>query len=35
MEAGWNEVRYPLSRGYETDSAKKLGMNVIMYAMTH
>ena len=35
MEAGWNEVGYPLSRGYESDSAKKLGMNVIMYAMTH
>lgn len=35
LEAGWNEIRYPLSRGYEIESAKKLGMNVIMYAMTH
>jgi len=24
-----------LSRGYQSDSAKKLGSNIIMYAMTH
>ncbi len=35
MASGWNEIRYPLSRGYEPESAKKLGMNVIMYSMTH
>ena len=35
LEGGWNEVRYPLSRGYQSDSAKKLGSNIIMYAMTH
>ena len=35
LEAGWNEIRYPLSRGYQSPSAKKLGMNVIMYFMTH
>jgi hypothetical protein len=35
LEGGWNEVRYPLSRGYQSDSAKKLGGNIIMYAMTH
>ena len=35
LEGGWNEVRYPLSRGYQSESAKQLGSNIIMYAMTH
>ena len=35
MEGGWNEIRYPLSRGYMPRSAKELGANIIMYAMTH
>ena len=35
LEGGWNEVRYPLSRGYQSDSAKKLGCNIIMFAMTN
>jgi hypothetical protein len=35
IEGGWNEVRYPLSRGYQSESAKKLGCNIIMFAMTH
>jgi hypothetical protein len=35
LEGGWNEVRYPLSRGYQSDSAKELGSNIIMYAMEH
>jgi len=35
LEAGWNEIRYPQSRGYQARSAKKLGMNIIMYSMTH
>ncbi|MFC1601033.1 DUF4159 domain-containing protein [Candidatus Sumerlaeota bacterium] len=35
LEGGWNEVRYPLSRGYQSKSAKELGCNIIMYAMTH
>ncbi len=34
LEGGWNEVRYPLSRGYQSDSAKQLGCNIIMFAMT-
>ena len=34
IEGGWNEVRYPLSRGYQPDSAKQLGCNIIMFAMT-
>jgi hypothetical protein len=33
LEAGWNEVRYPLSRGYQSDSAKKLGSNIIMFSI--
>ncbi len=35
LEGGWNEVRYPLSRGYQSDSAKQLGCNIIMFAMTN
>ena len=35
LEGGWNEVRYPLSRGYQSDSAKKLSSNIIMFVMTH
>jgi hypothetical protein len=35
LEAGWNEVYYPLVRGYEPASAQLLGMNIITYAMTH
>jgi len=35
LEAGWLEVHYPLMRGYESVSAQRLGMNVILYLMTH
>jgi hypothetical protein len=35
LEGGWNEIRYPLSRGYMPESAKKLGANIIMYVMTN
>jgi hypothetical protein len=35
LEAGWNEVYYPLARGYDPASAQLLGMNIITYAMTH
>ena len=35
LEGGWNEVRYPLSRGYQSDSAKKISSNIIMFVMTH
>ena len=35
IEGGWNEVRYPLCRGYQSKSAKRLGCNIIMYAMEH
>jgi hypothetical protein len=33
--AGWNEVNYPLIRGYKPSSARNLGMNLITYVMTH
>ncbi|MHC4781331.1 MAG: DUF4159 domain-containing protein [Planctomycetota bacterium] len=33
--AGWNETNYPQMRGYESDSAWKLGVNLITYIMTH
>ncbi|MHC4200980.1 MAG: DUF4159 domain-containing protein [Planctomycetota bacterium] len=33
--AGWNETAYPQMRGYEADSAWKLGVNLITYVMTH
>ena len=33
--AGWNEVDYPLIRGYSKASSQKLGVNLIMYVMTN
>jgi hypothetical protein len=35
MEGGWLGIEYPLSRGYESYSALRLGMNILMYAATH
>jgi len=35
LEAGWLPVEYPLIRGYESLSAQRLGMNLIVYFMTH
>ena len=35
LEAGWLEVHYPLARGYESVSSQRLGMNIIIYLMTH
>lgn len=35
LEAGWLPADYPLIRGYESQSAERLGMNVIAYIMTH
>ncbi|MHC4329676.1 MAG: DUF4159 domain-containing protein [Planctomycetota bacterium] len=35
LEAGWLEVYYPLMRGYESVSSQRLGMNIIIYVMTH
>lgn len=35
LEAGWLEVHYPLARAYESASSQRLGMNIIVYLMTH
>jgi hypothetical protein len=35
LETGWQGMDHPLARAYEPDSALKLGVNIIMYAMTH
>jgi hypothetical protein len=35
LETGWQGLDPPLARAYQTDSALKLGVNIILYAMTH
>jgi hypothetical protein len=35
LETGWQGLNPPLARAYQPDDALKLGVNVIMYAMTH
>jgi hypothetical protein len=35
IEAGWAGCEHPLCKGYEPDSALKLGMDIVMYATTH
>jgi hypothetical protein len=35
LETGWQGMEHPLARAYQPDSAMKLGVNIIMYAMTH
>lgn len=35
LEAGWQGCEHPLARAYAPESAMQLGVNVIMYAMTH
>ncbi len=35
LEAGWQGLDYPLARAYEPNSALQLGVNIIIYAMTH
>ena len=35
LEAGWQGMDHPLAKAYTPDSALKLGINVVMYAMTH
>ncbi len=35
LEAGWLEVSYPLMKGYESISSQRLGINTIIYLMTH
>jgi hypothetical protein len=35
LETGWQGLDPPLARAYQPDPALKLGVNIIMYAMTH
>jgi hypothetical protein len=35
IEAGWQGCEHPLIRGLEPESAMQMGINVVMYAMTH
>ena len=35
LEAGWQGLDHPLAKAYQPESAMKLGVNIIMYAMTH
>jgi len=35
LEAGWLEVYYPLMRGYQALSSQHLGINTVVYLMTH
>jgi hypothetical protein len=35
LEAGWTGLDHPLARAYEPESATQLGMNIVVYAMTH
>jgi hypothetical protein len=35
LEVGWTGLDHPLAKGYEPDSAMQLGMNLVVYAMTH
>ena len=35
LEAGWLEVYYPMMKGYESVSSQRLGINMIIYLMTH
>jgi len=35
LETGWQGLNPPLARAYQTDDALKLGVNIIMYEMTH
>lgn len=35
VEGGWLGCDYPGSRGYQPESAMQVGINIILYAMTH
>jgi hypothetical protein len=35
LETGWQGLNPPLARAYQPEGALKLGVNIIMYAMTH
>jgi hypothetical protein len=35
LEVGWTGLDHPLAKGYLPDSAMQLGINIVVYAMTH
>ncbi len=35
LEAGWTGLDHPLAKAFEPDSAMRLGINLVVYAMTH
>jgi hypothetical protein len=35
LEAAWLGCEYPLAKAYQPDSGLRMGMNLVMYAMTH
>ena len=35
LEAGWQGMEHPLAKAYEPECAMQLGMNIVMYSMTH
>lgn len=35
LALGWLGCEYPLAKGYETQSGMELGVNLLLYAMTH
>jgi hypothetical protein len=35
LEAGWEGTEHPLAQAYEPQSAVQLGVNLVMYAVTH
>jgi hypothetical protein len=35
LELGWQGLEQPLAKGYESSSAMALGLNIVLYAMTH
>ena len=35
LEMGWQGMEHPLAKGYESESAMQLGVNIVMYSMTH
>ncbi|MEI7729450.1 MAG: DUF4159 domain-containing protein [Verrucomicrobiota bacterium] len=35
IEMGWQGMDHPLAKGYDPESAAQLGVNMVMYTMTH
>ena len=35
LEAGWTGCEHPMMKGYESDTATALGLDILMYAATH